>query len=107
MVELPQPEGWEWTTNEEGKGEKVMWSNLLEVSKVSKELLRCGCTKVVECDILGQASQDEEEHTTSKMDSTKPEVPYLFNTTHARSANMICHNNALHCLPHISTIQRS
>ena len=42
--ELPQPEGWGWTANEEGKWE-VIWSNLPDASKVSKELLKCGCNK--------------------------------------------------------------
>jgi len=44
IMELPQPEGWGWTATEEGQWE-VIWSNLPEVSKVSKELTRCGCIK--------------------------------------------------------------
>ena len=45
QIELPRPAGWGWVGTDGGKWD-VMWSNLPEASKVCRELLRCGCTKV-------------------------------------------------------------
>ena len=46
VQDLPCPSNWGWKRNELD-GWQICWSTLPEASKACRELLRCGCKKVV------------------------------------------------------------